>query len=339
MMESASFKNNKTRDFAYEKFLLLQYDQKKTAKFMLNPFGIVRSTLSMFGSCLFIFYALLFVVATFFNLTCTETFTCTETVFMGNRPGALVLELTEVSVFIFNAVEIVLNFRTGYCKENGQIEMRWQEVGKKYLKGMFLIDVLLIIPWFRLFSIPIEPELIPPKKVNIIQRIGQKIVRAFNENKIVRYIRGLRALANLKKSISSLEIQVPDTTVPADVSSEVSWKSAMFYAEIIWKSGILKLIPVVGDSLSEAGKMRNFVKHFVYSIKMLLVCIMFIQSGKERIAQMDRIKNKAMNVVSRCVHKYLARKKTLQKEKNNIFSNSNAIEASTDGRKNLPAPN
>lgn len=49
-------------------------------------------------------------------------------------------------------VDVILNFRTGYFRTDGTVEMNYAKVMKNYLKGFFWIDFFSSVPWDLIIS-------------------------------------------------------------------------------------------------------------------------------------------------------------------------------------------
>mmetsp|Transcript_28440 Transcript_28440/g.46226 ORF Transcript_28440/g.46226 Transcript_28440/m.46226 type:complete len:374 (+) Transcript_28440:215-1336(+) len=287
---------------AYEHFLFTYYDRKDRAKFMFHPFSVWRHLISVAGVLIFAAHFILFISAMYVNFRCSQQYTCELTLFSEGQPGDVLFDRVELTLQLFCLFELLVKFRTGFCKETGEIEMRWQVVGRRYLLSWFLIDLLVAVPWFRLFPDPIAPDAAPRR---LHERLLKPMVSAAENTYIVKVV----------KTAQEVRRQPPPPPFVAYIKGLVAaWAAAHaeYVKGLVHKAidnGALRLLPYFGAFLCEKRNITLFIKTFLFSTKIFILVVVVVKAVNEQVERRERRRNEAATVIARAVRRYLARKK------------------------------
>jgi len=107
----------------------------------------------------------------------------------------------ELFVDILFCVDVVLNFRTSYIKDNGMEEQNWWKVAKNYLGGFFFIDFVSSVPFDRILENQEGLENLQASKTLKAGRI-LKVSRVLKIAKLLRLFRMKKVVERMEDYIT-----------------------------------------------------------------------------------------------------------------------------------------
>jgi len=80
-------------------------------------------------------------------------------------------------------------------------------------------------------------------------------------------------------------------------------------ARLAVTAGLIKLVPLFGEGILEAKRIRSFLKTFLYSTKVVILICFFFKTIEGKMLHREQLQAQAASVITRYVRKYVEHKR------------------------------